>query len=73
MLFLKGQRVFHAQKQLYGTVVKNQEDRYGGVYIRFDQKVIDGHDLKGLCEMGYGWRASHDLVKLIENPNEEFE
>lgn len=47
-----------------GTVVVIDKRYYPSIGVRFDS-WIDGHDLGGYCQFGYGWWLAADELVLL--------
>ena len=42
--------------------------------VRWDSEIIDGHSLRGKCDMGHGWYVYADKLEIIPEPeHEDFE
>lgn len=54
-----------------GTVCKEKEKSDDWIGVRWDNRIIGGHDCHHACEKGYGWMTPPDYIQLLNEDDFE--
>lgn len=56
-----------------GTICGILSEEHEIFNVKWDRKIMGGHDCDGNCKFGYGWNVSARMIRVIDETYHDYE